>query len=82
MRPGPLPSARAVRRYLVTPAVAGMESGRQAQEAVATHATVRGLMTTNVVVVRKDAPFTDMAAALRDCRSTRPRHPRGIWPLF
>ena len=25
-------------------------------------------MTANVVVVRKDAPFTDMAAALRDCR--------------
>jgi hypothetical protein len=26
-------------------------------------------MTANVVVVRKDAPFTDMAAALRDCRA-------------
>jgi len=38
-----------------------MESGRQAQEAVVMHATVRDAMTTNAVA-GKDTPFKDMAA--------------------
>ena len=75
---------RAVRRYLMTPAARAMESGRQAQEAVAMEATVTDVMTTNVVAVRKGTPFTDMAATLRDCRVNAfpvlDEHACGIWP--
>jgi hypothetical protein len=78
---------RAVRRYLVTPAARALESGRQAQEAVAMQATVTDVMTANVVAVRKDTPsgshraarHVEGAAAVRD-RLSCPPPARGTWP--
>ncbi len=62
------PGTQAVCRYRVPPALGEVYSDDRHRRLVAMNATVRDVMTTNVVAVRQNTSFKEMAAMLRDHR--------------